>query len=417
MTKLTIMIALTLLSGVAAAAPKVTIGSAGEDLEKAKAAGFDYVEVGVRNFARLDDAKWTEYQAKHKAVGIPTPVANNFIPSELKVVGPEVDKAKQDEYVAKAFDRAKVLGIKTIVFGSGGARKVPDGFSQDEAWKQLVEFAKRIAPQAKKRGIVVAVEPLQKGETNTINTAAEGLKWVKAVNHPNFQLMVDFYHLSLEKRGSGDPGEREEEHQAHPHRQPGRAAVPDERRRVRLLEVLRRAEEGRLQGRRQRRGPVPGLCHRGAQGGRLPARRHDRRGEAPVRSDPGGVPRRRWRRQAGHADQHRARAAGRSARRRSRAHARPGQVASAPTQAPRQPMPASPLPPPAARTRVEQAVRVFASLALLALVGTYVAAQVDFVRRHHPGVAPARYWLPQLSQIWAAGAGRRRRAGRGGVRP
>jgi D-psicose/D-tagatose/L-ribulose 3-epimerase len=198
MTKLTIMIALTLLSGVAAAAPKVTIGSAGEDLEKAKAAGFDYVEVGVRNFARLDDAKWTEYQAKHKAVGIPTPVANNFIPSELKVVGPEVDKAKQDEYVAQAFDRAKVLGIKTIVFGSGGARKVPDGFSQDEAWKQLVEFAKRIAPEAKKRGIVVAVEPLQKGETNTINTAAEGLKWVKAVNHPNFQLMVDFYHLSLE---------------------------------------------------------------------------------------------------------------------------------------------------------------------------------------------------------------------------
>jgi D-psicose/D-tagatose/L-ribulose 3-epimerase len=199
MTKLPFMIALTLVSGVAVAAPKVTIGSAGEDLEKAKAAGFDYVEVGVRNFARLDDAKWTEYQAKHKAIGIPTPVANNFIPSELKVVGPEVDKAKQDEYVNQAFDRAKVLGIKVIVFGSGGARKVPDGFSQDEAWKQLVEFAKRIAPLAKKRGIIVAVEPLQKGETNTINSAAEGLKWVKAVGHPNFQLMVDFYHLSLEK--------------------------------------------------------------------------------------------------------------------------------------------------------------------------------------------------------------------------
>ena len=65
-------------------------------------------------------------------------------------------------------------------------------------------------------------------------------------------------------------------------------------------------------------------------------------------------------------------------------------------------MPGSPTPP-AARTRVEQAVRVFASLALLALVGTYVAAQVDLVRRHHPGVAPARYWLPQLSQIWLPG--------------
>ena len=76
-------------------------------------------------------------------------------------------------------------------------------------------------------------------------------------------------------------------------------------------------------------------------------------------------------------------------------------------------MPGSSPQPPAARTRAEQAVRVFASLALLALVGTYVAAQVDFVRRHHPGVTPARYWLPQLSQIWLPGLGGRRRAGGG----
>jgi hypothetical protein len=66
-------------------------------------------------------------------------------------------------------------------------------------------------------------------------------------------------------------------------------------------------------------------------------------------------------------------------------------------------MPGSAPSPPALRSRAEQAVRVFASLALLALVGTYVAAQVDFVRRHHPGVTPARYWLPQLSQIWLPG--------------
>jgi sugar phosphate isomerase/epimerase len=76
---------------------------------------------------------------------------------------------------------------------------VPDGFSKEEAFTQLVEFAKRVAPEAQKHGIVLAVEPLRSGETNTINTAAEGLKWVQAVDHPSFQLMVDFYHLSNEK--------------------------------------------------------------------------------------------------------------------------------------------------------------------------------------------------------------------------
>jgi D-psicose/D-tagatose/L-ribulose 3-epimerase len=183
----------------AAAAEPVTIGYCTDDLEKAKKAGFDYVELPVRSFANLSDEDFAKLVDRHKAAGIPTPVGNLFLPGDLKVVGPEIDKAAQMAYVGRAFDRAARLGLKVIVFGSGGSRKIPDGFSKDEAWKQLVDFAKRIAPEAKKRKIVVAVEPLRRQETNTINTAAEGLAWVQAVGHPNFQLMVDFYHLASEK--------------------------------------------------------------------------------------------------------------------------------------------------------------------------------------------------------------------------
>jgi hypothetical protein len=48
-------------------------------------------------------------------------------------------------------------------------------------------------------------------------------------------------------------------------------------------------------------------------------------------------------------------------------------------------------------------VRVLATVAVLALVGSFVAAQVDFLRRHEPGILPARYWYPQLRNIWAPG--------------
>jgi sugar phosphate isomerase/epimerase len=153
-----------------------------------KSQGWDLVEEKFQNIL----------QREQNESKLPVLAANVLVPGALKLTGPAVDNAAIDAHLNRVIERAKAYGIKKIVFGSGGARKVPDGFSQDEAWKQLVEFAKRIGPLAKKRGIVVAVEPLQKGETNTINSAAEGLKWVKAVNHPNFQLMVDFYHLSLE---------------------------------------------------------------------------------------------------------------------------------------------------------------------------------------------------------------------------
>ena len=102
-------------------------------------------------------------------------------------------------YVKKAFARLSRLGTGIVVFGSGGARRVPEGFPKEDAFKQLVEFGKRIAPEARAQGLTIAIEPLRREETNIINSAAEGLELVKAIDDPNFQLMIDFYHLASEK--------------------------------------------------------------------------------------------------------------------------------------------------------------------------------------------------------------------------
>lgn len=185
-----------------AAEPRIEIGYCTDNLELAKAAGFDYAELGLRNVATLGDEEFAKLVAAHKAAGLPTPTANVFLPNEIKVVGPEVDEKRQMDYVVRAFARARRLGIELIVFGSGGARRVPDGFSKDEAFGQLVAFGKRIAAEAGRQGIVVAVEPLRREETNIVNSEAEGLAWVEAVNHPSFQLIVDFYHLAS---GKEDP--------------------------------------------------------------------------------------------------------------------------------------------------------------------------------------------------------------------
>jgi len=97
-----------------------------------------------------------------------------------------------------ALDRVAALGVQVVVFGSGGARRVPDGFSKDEAFAQLVAFGKRAAAEARPRGITIAIEPLRREETNIINSAGEGLTLVQAIDDPNFQLMIDFYHLASE---------------------------------------------------------------------------------------------------------------------------------------------------------------------------------------------------------------------------
>jgi D-psicose/D-tagatose/L-ribulose 3-epimerase len=169
-------------------------------LDIAKAAGFDYVELGTSELTALSDADFEAAVAQIKAAGIPTPNANLFLPGSLKLTGPEAATPEQQmAYVTKAFTRLERVGVKILCFGSGGARRVPDGFSKDDAFAQLVAFGKRIAPEARAHGITVVIEPLRRQETNIINTAAEGFALVKAVADPNFELLVDFYHLASEQ--------------------------------------------------------------------------------------------------------------------------------------------------------------------------------------------------------------------------
>jgi D-psicose/D-tagatose/L-ribulose 3-epimerase len=170
-----------------------------KNLEAAKAAGFEYVELSTTEIAALSDADFEAAAARIKAIGIATPAANLFLPGTLKVTGPQIDQEAQMAHVRKAFTRLARLGTEVVVFGSGGARRVPDGFSKEEAFKQLVDFGKRAAREARANGITIAVEPLRKQESNIINSAAEGLDLVNAINDPNFQLMIDFYHLASEQ--------------------------------------------------------------------------------------------------------------------------------------------------------------------------------------------------------------------------
>jgi hypothetical protein len=55
--------------------------------------------------------------------------------------------------------------------------------------------------------------------------------------------------------------------------------------------------------------------------------------------------------------------------------------------------------------RPPRLVRLLAAGAVLCLAGTFVAAQIDFVRRHAYGISPTKYWLPQLTHIWLPGLG------------
>ena len=58
-----------------------------------------------------------------------------------------------------------------------------------------------MGPVAQKHNVVVVIEPLNKKESNIVNTVSEGAEIARAVNHPNIKLLADFYHMALENEG------------------------------------------------------------------------------------------------------------------------------------------------------------------------------------------------------------------------
>jgi sugar phosphate isomerase/epimerase len=164
-----------------------------------KSAGWDYIEENVQNLLQgtVQDSQW---QGEHLTRALPVPVlaACCLVPADMKITGPAVDMAKLREYMARVCARAAKVGIRTLVFGSGGARNVPDGWERTKAVQQIVEFARMAADLACRHGLTLVAEHLNRRECNIMNTVGEAEAIVRQVNHPNFGNLVDCYHFWVE---------------------------------------------------------------------------------------------------------------------------------------------------------------------------------------------------------------------------
>jgi len=162
--------------------------------------GFDFVEAEVSLVAPegvLEDFR--SFKKKMSSYSIKPEVFSAFIPPDLKVVGPEVEKERLMRYLAQSFYRVQEVGGKVIIWGSGSSRSYPIHYPQAEASKQIEEFLYWAADLARETGIHLAIEPMNKGESNMINSLKESLTFVNKTNRQEIKGMVDFYHMMMEK--------------------------------------------------------------------------------------------------------------------------------------------------------------------------------------------------------------------------
>lgn len=162
-------------------------------------AGCDFAELGVGMVApELPEEAFEEFRRVLRSSPLVVECYNSFIPPDVRLVGPERDPHRIERYVAVAIERVAATGGKVIVFGSGGARRIPEGYPRDAAERELREFLHLAAEHARRHGVIIAIEPLNRSESNVINSVAEAVGWARRVDREEVRVLVDFYHLTVE---------------------------------------------------------------------------------------------------------------------------------------------------------------------------------------------------------------------------
>ncbi|MBE6642435.1 MAG: sugar phosphate isomerase/epimerase [Ruminococcaceae bacterium] len=176
----------------------VCLGAKGKEyVSIIKKAGYDYIEGAFFSIKSMDKNTFDEFARTVKDNEIKVETFNQYFPKtqDIKVVGEDVNFSFLKDYTEEGMERAASLGGKIVVVGSGKTRTIPEGFSFERAMEQNALFLRFCGDIAQKYGIQIVIEPLNRGETNFINTVQDGIDVCKYTNHSNVFCLADFFHM------------------------------------------------------------------------------------------------------------------------------------------------------------------------------------------------------------------------------
>lgn len=188
------------LSIVVNATPRATSLAADTSLEEAMAlaaeVGFHGVELAIKDPASLDAASLKNVLAA-RGLEVPALGTGAAYAEGLSLSHP--DAARREGAVSRLkahVDLARTLGAYVIVGLIRG--RAQDGLGRDRAIECIAAGLREVAGYAATRGVKILLEPINRYETDIINTVADALVIAEATGD-NVGLLVDTFHMNIEE--------------------------------------------------------------------------------------------------------------------------------------------------------------------------------------------------------------------------
>ena len=167
---------------------------------KVKSFGYDQVEVCIEDPGRLTASAVAKAAAEE---GLSVLVCGAF--------GPDRDISHEDEqrrrggtgYLRHCVDFAAAVGSPLVsgpMYAPTGQARLLDAGARAAQWARATESLAQVAEHARAANVRLAVEPLNRFETDLVNTVEQGIRLCADVGADNVGLLLDTFHMNIEEK-------------------------------------------------------------------------------------------------------------------------------------------------------------------------------------------------------------------------
>ncbi|GAA5128857.1 sugar phosphate isomerase/epimerase [Luteolibacter yonseiensis] len=172
-------------------------------LENIAALGFKSVELPIEDPA-LVDAK--ALRPVLEDLGLAVHVCGAFGPGRDLTHSDASVRESARSYISACLDIAADLGAGFLAGPMysevGKARQLSEDERRRE-WDLAVSELKKVSADAGGRGLSIALEPINRFETDLVNTTADSLRMIRDIDHPAAKVMIDTFHMTIEESDIG----------------------------------------------------------------------------------------------------------------------------------------------------------------------------------------------------------------------
>ncbi|MEW6303539.1 MAG: sugar phosphate isomerase/epimerase family protein [Verrucomicrobiota bacterium] len=179
--------------------------------------GFDTVEIPIEDPSHIDPAV-VKAEADKAGLAIGSVCACMGPGRDFR--GSDADQQTAMTYCKALVDQAAILGCPSIIgpiYSVVGKADAVEPEQQKQEFALVVKNLKELADYAAGKGIQLCIEPLNRFETDFLNTCDQGLKLLKAVGRKNVKLHLDTFHMNIEEKEQAAAILKAGKHLAHFH--------------------------------------------------------------------------------------------------------------------------------------------------------------------------------------------------------